>query len=82
MKELFKFSAQWCGPCQHLAMNMKGEDFGVPVTEVDIDDQLELAAKHGIRSVPTLILFKDGVEVARKNGVMSAKQIQDFVNNG
>lgn len=78
-KVLVKFSASWCGPCQMLAMNMKDVDFGLPVVNVDIDDNLQLATQYGIRSVPTLILIEDGKELKRTNGALQEKQIKEFV---
>lgn len=79
MKKLLKFSASWCGPCKSLSTIMRGEDLGVPVEEIDIDENSELATQYGIRGVPTLVLINDGVEVARKSGVMQLQQIKEFV---
>jgi len=60
MKEVLKFSASWCGPCKMLAMTVKElDDNTVPITDVDIDENLELATKYGIRGVPTLVLLKE-----------------------
>lgn len=79
MKKLLKFSASWCGPCKALSTIMHGEDLGVPVEEIDIDENSELAAQYGIRGVPTLVLINDGVEIARKSGIMQIKQLKEFV---
>jgi thioredoxin 1 len=58
------FSAAWCGPCRSLApvIERLAEDYGerVTVATVDIDDNPRLAAKYGVRSVPTVMLFEGG----------------------
>ena len=80
MKKLLKFSAGWCGPCKMLSKIMEGQDIGVQVEEIDIDENSELAAKYGIRGVPTLIVIEDGVEINRKTGMMQLQQIKEFVS--
>lgn len=81
MKEVLKFSATWCGPCQALSMTLKNiDDLGIEVKEIDIDDQLDLAAQYNIRSVPTLIVLEDGAEVRRKTGALNTTQIKEFIN--
>ena len=81
MKEVLKFSATWCGPCQALSMTLKSiDDLGIEVKEIDIDDQLDLAAQYNIRSVPTLIVLEDGAEVRRKTGALNTTQIKEFIN--
>jgi thioredoxin 1 len=81
MKEVLKFSASWCGPCQALSMTLKGMvDIGVEIKEIDIDEQLDLAAQYGIRSVPTLVVLQDGNEVRRKSGALNKTQITEFIN--
>lgn len=81
MKEVLKFSASWCGPCQALGMTLKEkDDWGLPIKEIDIDDNLDLAAKYGIRSVPTLVIVEGETEIKRKSGALSVKQIKEFIN--
>lgn len=81
MKQVLKFSAKWCGPCQALGMTIKSQDdWGVEIKEIDIDDELDMAAEYSIRSVPTLVMLEDGKEVKRKSGAMNASQLKDFIN--
>lgn len=78
-----KFSASWCGPCRMLAPMMesiKPAYNGVKFEDIDIDENAELAAKYGVRSVPTVIVEKDGVEVNRFVGVQSAMTYRNAIN--
>ena len=81
MKELIKFSASWCQPCKSLAGNFKHVDMkDVTLKSVDIEEDQDLAKQYGIRSVPTMVLLKDGVEVGRKTGVLMADKIEEFIH--
>jgi thioredoxin 1 len=81
MKEVLKFSASWCGPCKALSMTLKDiDDLGVEIKEIDIDDQLDLAAQYNIRSVPTLVVLEGGSEVRRKSGALNKIQIKELIN--
>ena len=80
MKEVLKFSASWCGPCKALTMTIASAgDLGVTITEMDVVEQLTLAAKYDIRSVPTMIMMEDGVELKRKTGAMNLAQLKEFL---
>ena len=81
MKQLLKFSASWCGPCQALSMTLKEkDDWGIEIKEVDIDENLDLAAKFGIRSVPTMVIVEDDKEVKRITGAQPVSKITEFIN--
>ena len=81
MKQVLKFSAAWCGPCQALGMTIKSEDdWGVEIKEIDIDEELDMASQYGIRSVPTLVMLEDGAEVKRKSGALNKVQLKEFIN--
>lgn len=82
---LVDFWATWCGPCQmlgpvieQLAEEYEGKD--VVIGKVDVDENPDLAARYGIMSVPTVILFKDGAEVERKVGVMPFDVYAEFLD--
>ena len=74
MIQVKKFYAEWCGPCKVLTPlmeNVKTKFTNVKFENVDIDSQFEIAQKYFVRSVPTVIIEKDGKEVERFVGVQS-----------
>ena len=74
--EVLKFSATWCGPCKVLAQTLKDVD---GITNIDIEKDQETARKYGIRSVPTMVFLKNGVEVHRRSGSMPLKMYEDIL---
>lgn len=79
------FWAEWCGPCKMMAPEFKqaaGQvEPHVRFAKVDTESSQQTAAQFGIRSIPTMILFKDGKEVARQAGAMNASQISQWVQS-
>jgi thioredoxin 2 len=80
---LVDFWADWCGPChamapafEHAAGELKTR---VRFAKLNTEDAQPVAARFGIRSIPTLILFRGGREVARVSGAMDARSIASWV---
>ena len=85
MLEVKKFSASWCGPCRALApvMNeIKGQFSNVKFTDYDVDEAYEAATEYGVRSVPTVVLVKDGIEINRFTGMSSKMAYVNAITEG
>ncbi len=81
---LVDFFATWCGPCKMLGPVLEqvaDETNNVKIYKVDIDESMEIAEKYGLISVPTLIMFNNGEEVAREIGFRQKKQILDLIED-
>lgn len=79
---LVDFYATWCGPCKMLAPVVKEvvKEKNIEVTVVDIDNNIELAQKYAVMSVPTLMIFKNGNLVNTHTGYMHKEALIDFIN--
>jgi len=78
MKKILRFTASWCQPCKGLAMNLMSADLDIPIEVIDIDAYSEVAVEYGIRSVPTLVMLDENIEVKRSSGVMTVQQLKDW----
>jgi thioredoxin 2 len=79
------FWAPWCGPCRsmapafaHAAKELEPE---FRLAKVNTEDEQQLAARFGIRSIPTLALFRNGREVARQAGAMDAATLMRWIRS-
>lgn len=72
---LVDFSAKWCGPCRMLEPVIESVSKNNDVIQIDIDEAIDIAEEFGIMSVPTLLVFKDGVLKNKEIGYMPEEEI-------
>lgn len=82
---LVDFWAEWCGPCrmvspiiEKLVESMSDK---IKIVKLNVDENQELALNYGIRSIPSLLIFRDGKEIARTVGVATEQSYEKFVQS-
>jgi thioredoxin 1 len=80
MKRILRFTASWCGPCKSLASNLEVSNLSIPIEVIDIDVHSEVAQEYGIRSVPTLVMLDENIEVKRLIGSKTVNQLKEWAN--
>lgn len=81
---LVDFYADWCGPCKVVGPIVEelGNDYAgiIDVRKVDVDSNPELAGQYGVRGIPTLILFKEGVAQDTIVGAVPKSQLTEVID--
>ena len=82
---LVDFWAEWCGPCRQQGPILEAidEEMGndVKIYKMNVDDSPETASQFGIRSIPTMFLFKDGKQVDTKVGLNTQSTISSWIES-
>lgn len=80
---LVDFYAEWCGPCKALAPKLEeiANEEQIHILKVNVDSNRSLAAQLSVKGLPTMILFKDGIEASRLVGNKSKEAILEFVKD-
>ncbi len=73
------FYADWCGPCKILGSVLEQME-NISIIKVNTDNHQELSQKFGVMSIPTIVFFKDGVEVKREIGFKPKEDIERILN--
>ena len=79
---LVDFYADWCGPCKMMGPvveELAGEESNVKVCKINIDEEMVVAQKYGVMSIPTFISFKNGEVAGKQVGAVPKSKLQELI---
>ena len=79
---LVDFYADWCGPCKMMGPvveELAGEESNVKVCKINIDEEMAVAQKDGVMSIPTFISFKNGEVAGKQVGAVPKSKLQELI---
>ena len=78
---LVDFYADWCGPCKMLGPVLEEveKETDAKLSKVNVDEEIDLARKFGVMSIPCLVIFKDGEQVNKSVGLKSKSEVLDLI---
>lgn len=79
---LVDFYADWCGPCKMMAPvveELAGEAPDVKVCKINIDEEMSVAQRYGVMSIPTFIAFKNGEVAGKQVGAIPKSRLQELI---
>jgi len=79
MKRILRFTAEWCRPCKSLAAILEEVKGETVVEVIDIDKYSDIAVEFGIRSVPTLVMMDENIEVKRMTGLKTKNDLENWL---
>lgn len=84
MITVLRFTADWCGPCKQykpVFEKWAATRKDITILSVDVDEHPDLAKRYRVSSIPTTVILQDGILSDSHAGVMSNKQLENFVDN-
>jgi thioredoxin 1 len=81
---LVDFWAEWCGPCKAIAPSLEelSEEMAskLKIVKINVDENPSISQSYSIRSIPALMIFKDGEKISEKMGALPKSALQSWVN--
>ena len=81
---LVDFWAEWCGPCKAIAPSLEelSEEMAskLKIVKINVDENPSISQTYSIRSIPALMIFKDGKKISEKMGALPKSALQSWVN--